>query len=110
MSKLSKPNSEEEVFVVMKDYSEKKGYSLTDTQLDYMAQSCFLLFESRGWVGIKYWPAVAMKWVLTNVYEQRNHRGRYDVRGTKSYEGEMKPRGKSVREKIMEQENDRDRV
>jgi len=38
MHKPSKPHSEEEVFTVMKDYSDKKGYSFTDTQLRFMAE------------------------------------------------------------------------
>ena len=103
MPKLSKPNSEEEVFEVMKNYSIKKGYVFSNTQLDYMAQSCYLLYESRGWCGIKYWPAVAMKWVLTNVNSQQ--KGKYGVRGTELYKGKMERKGKSVREKIMEQED-----
>ena len=104
MIKINKPNSDTEVLEIMKRYCQDKGYTFSDTQLDYMAQSCYLLFESRGWDGVKYWPAVAMKWVLTNVHSQQ--KGIYDVRGTTSYKGKMKPKGKSVREKIMEQEND----
>lgn len=96
MAKVNKPESDVEVFEVMKDYCRKKGYTFSNTQLDYMAQSCFLYFESRGWVSIKYWPAVAMKWVLNNLDKQ--------------YKGTYKPKpqkGKSVRNKIMERENDR---
>ena len=103
MAKTNKPQSDTEVFAVMKDYSEKKGYSFSDGQLKYMAESCYLLYESRGWESVKYWPAVAMKWILTNVHEQQ--RGRYDVRGTKEYKGTMKPKGKSVRDVLLEQEN-----
>lgn len=105
MAKVSKPQSDTEVFEVMKDYSQKKGYVFSSTQLEYMAQSCYLLYESRGWVGVKYWPAVAMKWVLTNVYSQQ--KGKYDIRGTELYKGKMERKGKSVHDKIMEQENDK---
>lgn len=94
MSK-SKPNSEEEIFVVMKDYSTKKEYSFTDIQLRFMAENCFLHFESRGWTGIKYWPAVAMKWCLNNL----------DKQPKVSYKSKQ-PKGKSIKKIIMEQEND----
>ena len=96
MSKNSKPNSEEEVFAVMKDYSEKKGYSFTDTQLRFMAENCYLLYESKEWYGIKYWPPLAMKWLL-------NERGTFNKK-VSTYK-KPKPQGKSVRDKIMEQEN-----
>ena len=104
MPKPLKPHSEEEVFSVMKDYCQKKKYLFSDAQLRFLAESCYLLYESRGWCGIKYWPAVAMKWVLTNVNSQQ--KGKYDVRGTESYKGKMERKGKSIREKIMEQENE----
>ena len=92
----SKPESSEEVFEVMKDYSIKKGYSFTDKQLRFMAENCFLLYESKGWHGVKYWPPLAMKWCLNNL----------DKQPKQSYM-KPKPQGKSVRNKIMEQENDR---
>lgn len=93
MAKTNKPNSDIEVLEVMKSYCQKKGYIFSDTQLDYMGQSCFLYFESKGWKGISYWPAVCMRWVLNNLDKQ-----------IKSY-CKSKPQ-KSVRNKIMEQEND----
>jgi len=96
MAKASKPESEEEVFTIMKEYSQKKGYSFTDTQLRFMAENCYLLYESKGWYGVKYWPPLAMKWVL-------NERGKFN-KGVTKYK-KLKPQGKSVRDKIMEQEN-----
>jgi len=96
MSKPSKPHSEEDVFDVMKDYSQKKGYSFTDTQLRFMAENCYLLYESKDWYGIKYWPPLAMKWVL-------NERGKFNSKPT-SYK-KPKPCGKSIRDKVMEREN-----
>ena len=96
MPKLSKPHSEKEVFEVMKDYSEKKGYSFTDTQLRFMAENCYLLYESKEWYGVKYWPPLAMKWVL-------NERGKFN-KSTVSFK-KPKPFGKSIRDKIMEREN-----
>ena len=103
MPKNSKPNSDTEVLEVMQKYCQSKGYTFSDGQLEYMAEGCYLLYESRGWCGIKYWPAVAMKWVLTNVNSQQ--KGKYDVRGTESYKCKMERKGKSVHDKIMEQED-----
>ena len=96
MLKPSKPQSEGEVFSVMKDYSIKKGYSFTDTQLRFMAENCFLFWEGRTWDKVSYWPAVCMRWVL-------NERGKFG-KGTVSFK-KPKPSGKSVRDKIREQEN-----
>ena len=96
MSKNSKPNSEEEVFNVMYEYSQKKGYSFTDTQLRFMAENCFLFWEGRKWDKVSYWPAVCMRWVL-------NEKGKFG-KGTVSYE-KPKPQRKSVRDKIMEHED-----
>ena len=96
MPKPSKPHSEEEVFAVMKDYSEKKGYSFTDTQLRFFAENCYLLYESKEWCGVKYWPPLAMKWLL-------NERGKFN-KGVSTYR-KPKSQGKSMRDKIMEQEN-----
>lgn len=101
MVKISKPESDKEVFSVMKDYSEKKGYSFTDTQLRFMAENCYLLYESKEWYGIKYWPPLAMKWLL-------NERGKFKSTSGKDVSTYKKPKaqGKSVRDKIMEQENE----
>lgn len=97
MLKTSKPQSEEDVFSVMKDYSIKKGYSFTDIQLRFMAENCYLFWEGRNWDKVSYWPAVCMRWVL-------NERGKFgkDIMSPKK----PKPQGKSVRDKIMEQENE----
>ena len=108
MPKLSKPNSDTEVLEVMQKYCQRKGYTFSDARLKYLAEGCYLLYESRGWCGIKYWPAVAMKWVLTNVNSQQ--KGKYDVRGTELYKGKMERKGKSVRDIILEQENDKQRA
>lgn len=96
----NKPESEEEVFSVMKDYSQKKGYSFSDTQLKFMAENCYLLYESKGWCGVKYWPPLAMKWCLN---EKGKFGGEPDKKGV-SYK-KPKPCGKSVRDILMEQED-----
>jgi len=98
MAKTHKPNSEEEVFDIMKVYCQKKGYSFSDTQLRFMAENCYLLYESRGWCGTTYWPPLVMKWVL-------NERGKFNKK-TVNYT-KPKPSGQSVRDKILEQENGR---
>ena len=95
MTKLNKPESDTEVFSVMEKYCKDKGYTFSDTRLDYMAQSCFFCYESKGWKGTTYWPPLAMRWVLNNLDKQQS-----------SY---YKPKlqGRSIRQKIMEQENDK---
>ena len=98
MPKTNKPNSDVEVLEVMRGYCRKKGYLFSDTQLKFMAENCYLLYESKGWYGVKYWPPLAMKWVL-------NERGKFD-KGTTGYK-KPEPRGKSVRDILMEQENDK---
>lgn len=93
MAKVNKPQSDKDVFSVMKNYCIDKGYTFSDSQLDYLAQSCYLYFESKSWDKIKYWPAVCMRWVLNNLDKQCN--------------AKPKLQGKSVRDTILEQENDK---
>lgn len=99
MPKFSKPNSDTEVLDVMQEYSKKKGYSFSDTQLRFMAENCYLFYESKGWCGTKYWPPLAMKWVL-------NERGKFDKKAVSYKKPKPKYKGKSPRERIMEQENE----
>ena len=98
MAKVSKPESDKDVFLVMKDYCKKKGYLFSDAQLRFIAENCFLSYESKGWCGTKYWPPLAMKWLL-------NERGKFNKQ-TPRYK-KPKPKGKSVRDTILEQENGR---
>ncbi|KKN73108.1 hypothetical protein LCGC14_0404170 [marine sediment metagenome] len=93
--KSNKPQSDLEVLEVMQSYCADKGYTFSKTQLDYLAQSCFLCYESKGWKGITYWPPLAMRWVLNNLDKQYK----------KVYKPQSKPRGQSVRSKIIEREN-----
>jgi len=77
MSKgIYKPEDSDEVFEIMKEYKDKKGYRYKDEELKVIAEDCFLLFESRGWLSgnkpIKYYPAVVMRWLLGNA--TRNNR------------------------------------
>ena len=94
--KSNRPKSVDEVFSVMKDYCQKKKYLFSDAQLRFLAENCYLLYESKSWYGVRYWPPLAMKWVL-------NERGKFN-KGVSTYR-KPKPQSKSIREKIMEQEN-----
>lgn len=95
MAKMSKPESDADVLSVMEQYCQDKGYTFSSTYLDFMAQNCFLYFESRGWKSISYWPAVAKRWVLTNLDKQIKS----------SYKS--KPiKGKSVRDILLEREDE----
>lgn len=103
MAKTNKPNSDADVLTVMKDYCEKKGYKFSNAQLDYMAQDCYFYYESKGWKNISYWPAVAMRWVLTNLKDQQIAKQSCSYAPKQNYRPKQK--GQSVRDKIMRQEN-----
>lgn len=92
--KVSRPNNDDEVYDVMAKYCEQKGFKFRDAQLRYMAEQCYLLHEGRGWAGCKYWPALAMKYILTTVGSKQ---GEIPINKTK---------GKTVKESIMEQEKE----
>jgi len=66
----SKPKSSEEVYQTMKDYCSTKQYNFSEKFLRFMAEDCYLFFESREWNQCKYWPALAMRWVLRNIDKQ----------------------------------------
>lgn len=67
MQKVHIPNSADEVCQVMKNYILTKKFSFSEAQIEYMAENMYLYFEGRAWAGIKYWPSVAMRWVLNSV-------------------------------------------
>lgn len=88
-----KPKNSDELYAEMKRYSEKKGYKFSDYKLHFMAEDCFLFFEARQWNGVKFWPAVAYRWVLNNLKDQIKD----------------KPKSnniKTLRDKILEQEDE----
>jgi hypothetical protein len=90
-TKISKPNNSGEVLKVMQSYAAKKGFNVTKATLEYLAEDCYLHFESRGWPGIKYWPPVAQRWLLNYVH---------------SFGKEIKPKpkkktGPTVRERLL---------
>ena len=100
MAKTSKPNNEDEVLDCMKKYCLSKGYSFSDVKLKYMAAACYLLYESKGWCGAKYWPPLAMKWVLNEW-----------TKFGKEVSNCKKPKvhkGKRVRQIIIDQEDGKD--
>lgn len=92
-----KPDNSEDVFLVMKSYSETKGLVFSDTELRIMAEKCYLTFESKGWSGCKYWPPLAMRWVLSNGT---------NVKVSKAFQKTKSKRDKTVREIILEREKD----
>lgn len=95
--KVSKPNNIDEVYDVMKDYCSKKNFSLSDSKIKYMAEDAFLLHESRGWAGSKYWPAVIMRYVLNYVSKWGT------VTPTTK---QQKSKGKTARDRILESLDD----
>ncbi len=86
---ISKPNSEQDVFNVMKAYCKKKGYSFTDDELEFIAEICYLHYESKAWGGTKYWPPLAKRWILVEAHK----------RGKTS-----RPKGKSIKKVILDNE------
>lgn len=97
MSKWNRPNDDCEVSQVIKDYIASKGWYVNSRDLTYLAEDCLLFWESRGWAGVKYWPAVVKRWVLT---EQRR---KNSLIKTKS--PAYKPKGNTVRDKILKRKN-----
>ena len=89
-----KPNTLEDVIHEMTVYCEQKGISLSDYWIRYMAEECYLTFEAKAWDGIKYWPAIAKRWVLTNSWKYKDK---------KSNKDKSKLQGKSVRDRILEE-------
>jgi len=95
MPKAITPKDSDEVYEAMKEYCSKKQFQVPNATLRFWAEDCFLYFESRGWKGISYWPAVAMRWCLTNIKKLPKK----DISPTKK-----KPMGKSIRDIILERE------
>ena len=98
MGKVSKPNNEDEVLQAMKKYCLSKGYSFSGAKLRYLAENCYLLYESKGWCGTKYWPPLVMKYILNEW-----------TKFGKEISGCKKPKtnkGKSVRQIIMEKKDE----
>lgn len=97
----NKPSSSEEVYEVMAEYCSKKQFQVSNATLRFWAEDCFLWYESRGWKGIQYWPAVAMRWCLTNVKKLPKK----DIsKGIKDISLTKKPKGKTIRDMILEKE------
>ena len=63
----SQPDNIEQVIAVMKEYILKKKFTFSESQIEYMAEDFYLYFEGRSWDNIRYWPSVAMRWVLNSV-------------------------------------------
>lgn len=98
MPSKSKPKDYDEVFNVMKEYCQKKNFKFTDYQLKVMAEDCFLLYESKEWSGTKYWPPLAMRWVLNNISKLSSY--------TKEPTAPPQKKGRTVRDIILEKDKD----
>ena len=94
----SKPNSEEEVYECMKQYCVKKQYRYADSKLKYLAEDCYLFWESRGWKDCKFWPALAMRWVLNDLSKCKEPAPKPKPKPD--------PNHKTVRDIILEREKD----
>ena len=98
MSKWNKPDTDSEVRKVIKDYILSKNWYTSDKNLDFITEDCILFWEGKGWKGVAFWPAVVKRWVLT---EKNKKYSRINTSNLTS-----KPKGKSVREKLLEKENE----
>ena len=67
---VSKPESENEVYEVMKSYCQKKNFYFSEEHLQYLAEECYLFYESKRWKDTAYWPPLAMRWVLTHRFNK----------------------------------------
>jgi len=68
MSKITPPPDDSHmVLTVMRKYVSEKGWYYSDTDMELLAEACFLHFDSLGWKGIKFWPSVVKKWVVNDM-------------------------------------------
>lgn len=101
----SKPKDYNEVKEVMLKYCKEKQFNFTDKEIDFMAENCYLTFESKEWKGISFWPAIAKRWVLNNKPKKSQTQGWFNV--IHSSDKSNKPKsGKTVRDIILEQKKD----
>jgi len=98
---LSKPNNSNQVFETMKSYCKEKSFNFTDRELEYMAEDCYLLFESRGWKGITFWPAVVKRWVLNNISKRSPY-----TKGTSVPVKKPPVNGQTVRDRVLKQQEE----
>lgn len=91
----NKPDNADEILEVMKEYNIKRGFNLSESCLSYLAEDMFLHFEGKGWVGVKYYPAIAMKWIL-------NHVTKFGTKIKQIDKPKQEPKqGPSVREQLL---------
>ena len=94
---MYKPKDSKDVFNIMAEYCKDKKYNFTEKELMYMAEDCYLLFESRSWKGISYWPAVAQRWVLNNLSKPKPY-----TKGERYPAKQTPEQGQTVRDKLLE--------
>lgn len=99
---FSPPKSSEQVRNVMEKYATSKGWAVSQNSLDLWSEDFYLLWESKQWEGLKYWPALAMKKVLNCVkgYSNiQNNTSREQPTKSKSSGPTLKERMKEYEEK-----------
>ena len=68
MSKITPPPDDSHmVLTVMRKYVSEKGWYYSDTDMELLAEACFLHFDSLGWKSIKFWPSVAKRWIVNDM-------------------------------------------
>ena len=71
MTKTPPPESWRMVLTVMEKYCLDKRFDIRKCDLDLIAESCFQHYEGIGWMSgkqpVRFWPAVAKKWLLQEV-------------------------------------------
>lgn len=87
------PDDIDQVIKVMVEYVEKKKWNISLQTIEDLAEGCFLYYMARGWCNAKYWPALAMKWVLD-----------YHSRVSKSEDSSPEPecKGPTLKERLTD--------
>jgi len=94
MVKWEYPDESIQVYNVMVEYATKRGWSISTSKLKNLAEGCFLYYMARGWCNAKYWPALAMKWVLD-----------YYSKLPKDSPRKQKRSGPSLRDRLLERDS-----
>ena len=71
MTKFTPPESWREVLKVMEAYCLDKRFDIRKVDLELISESFFQYYEGIGWMSgrqaIRFWPAVAKRWLLQEV-------------------------------------------
>ena len=80
----------------MKAYCQKKNFYFSEEHLRFLAEECYLFYESKKWKDTAYWPPLVMRWVLTHRFHKTKDKPK----------PQQQSKGKSVRDIILEQGNE----